>query len=254
MKNNLKILLRRLDGQATMSDKFQHSTENNSLDSANFNILKEWTQIHFKTYPRLNRIFLKRRQLSSKLAGFLRSRRSVRSYSRYAINTEQLSYLLFGAFGLIRVGSSIDQSRRPYPSAGARYPIEVYVIVNKCKDLPCGLYHYNVIENSLEVLQLNDLANKILASTGNESWIKDSPVVVILTGILGRVSIKYGDRGYRYMLIETGCMAQNISILSKEIGFGSCLIGGYIDSQISQLLDIDEQKEYPLCLITIGKK
>jgi len=116
-----------------------------------------------------------------------------------------------------------------------------------------GLYHYKVKQNSLELLLKEDLSTWITKVCGDEFWLKNAAVIFVITGVLDRTRIKYGDRGYRYILIEVGALSQNISIISYELKLGSCLIGGYIDSEVNKLLDINLQKEYSLCLIAVGK-
>jgi SagB-type dehydrogenase family enzyme len=77
-------------------------------------------------------------------------------------------------------------------------------------------------------------------------------VILFITGVLDRTRIKYGERGYRYVLIETGHLGQNIALLATELGLGSCALGGFIDSEVNVLLDINLQKEFVLYLIAVG--
>ncbi|MBI2641937.1 SagB/ThcOx family dehydrogenase, partial [Candidatus Roizmanbacteria bacterium] len=136
--------------------------------------------------------------------------------------------------------------------AGARYPLEIYLVVLNCFNLDEGLYHYNVKENILELLLKKDLSELLSKATGGEFWIKSIGVVFIITGVLDRTRIKYGDRGYRFVLIEAGHLAQNICLKATEFGLGTCPIGGFIDDEVNQLLDIHIQKEFTLYLIAIG--
>lgn len=126
-------------------------------------------------------------------------------------------------------------------------------IILNCEGIRKGLYHYNVKENFLELLLEENLDKWIIKSTGREKWIKNAAVVFIITGVLDRTRIKYGDRGYRYALIETGHLGQNICLLATELNLGSCSLGGYIDEEVNKLLDIDSQKEVALYMIAIGK-
>lgn len=89
--------------------------------------------------------------------------------------------------------------------------------------------------------------------SGGEKWIIKAAIIFILTGVLDRTRIKYGDRGYRYTLIEAGHLGQNICLIAAELGLVSCPIGGYIDDKVDHLLDIDLQKEVTLYLIAVGR-
>jgi len=155
--------------------------------------------------------------------------------------------------GITYLNKTLDDSRRAYPSAGARYPLEVYPIILNCDGIKKGLYHYSVKENYLELLLEENLSKLLIKTTGGEKWIESTAVVFIITGVLDRTRIKYGERGYRYSLIEAGHLGQNICLLATEVGLGSCPIGGFIDYEVNKLLDISLQKEVALYLIAVGK-
>lgn len=253
--NYYKKLIEDIEGKLSLSDKFDDATKNKKLGRSNINYPESWKKINFKTYPRFDRISLNGKVSVDKNLGILiRERKSIRDFSNHPISKDELSYLLFSSCGLIEVGNSLDNSRRPYSSAGARYPLEVYPLIFNCKDIKKGLYHYNVKEHSLELLLQEDLTNWFFKVIGKEQWLMQSAVVFIITGVLDRTRIKYGDRGYRYILIEAGHLGQNVSLLATELGLGSCALGGFIDAEVDRLLDIDFTKETTLYLIAIGKK
>lgn len=252
-KDIVKRLEKKIEGKPCLSDEFHSQTNNTRIDSIDpKSIPRSWTKIHFKTYPRLDRFFLPKVWKTGSLSAILKHRRSIRQFNGY-VSKEQLSYLLFYSCGLMAVGKTLDETRRPYPSAGARYPLEVYPLILNCKGIRPGLYHYNVKENSLESLLGEDLTIWLARNTGNEEWITKSAVVFIITGVVERTRVKYRDRGYRYILIEAGHLGQNIVLLATELKLGSCSIGGFIDNQFNRLLDIDKQKEVTLYLIAVGK-
>lgn len=257
-KNNIQKLLNKIEGKQLNSDKFHASTNNKKLDpsgkSDRKDIPQSWIKIHFKTYPRLDRISLDNIGIpTSKLSEIIRKRRSIRQFSSLPLSKNKLAYLLYLSSGLISLGSTSDESRRPYPSAGARYPLEIYPIVLNCKGIKNGLYHYNVKENSLELLLKEDLTDWVIKTTGGEKWIASTAVIFIISGVLDRTRIKYGERGYRYALIEAGHVGQNICLLATELNLGSCALGGYIDSEVEKLLDVGIQKESVLYLIAVGR-
>lgn len=253
--NNVKKLLEKIEGKQSISDKFHSLTKNKRLSTTiTKDVPQSWIKIHFKTYPRLDKVNLNNVKMPvSKLTELLRRRRSIRQFSGLPISKKELSYLLFSSSGLTRLGKTFDDSRRSYPSAGARYPLEVYPIILNCEGLKKGLYHYNVKENSLELLLEEDLGKWLIEATGGEKWTTKVAVVFIITGVFDRTRIKYGDRGYRYALIEAGHLSQNLCLLATELGLGTCPIGGFIDDKVNQLLDIKFQKEFSLYVIAVGK-
>lgn len=254
-KNNTKKLLEKIEGKKFTSDRFHYATNNEKLNASSMKgIPQSWIKIHFKTYPRFDRIsFSNEKIVKGKLNEIIKRRKSIRKFSGMPISKKELFSLLLLSSGLISLNKTFDESRRPYPSAGARYPLEVYPIILNCKKIKKGLYHYNVKESSLELLLQEDLSEWIVKTTGGEKWIEKAAVVFIITGVLDRTRIKYGDRGYRYSLIEAGHLGQNLCLLATELDLGACPMGGFIDYEVNKMLDIDLQKEVALYLIAIGK-
>ncbi len=255
-KNYREKLLNMVDGREYLSDKFHRATNNKNLDAQGLKKIPEsWIKIHFKTYPRLNKIKLAKVFPNRKifLVNVLKNRRSTRTFSGEPISINDLSFLLLYSSGIIDSGSGQDESKRPYPSAGARYPLEIYaLVINEGEDIKAGLYHYNVKENCIEILLQEELKNWLLDSTGKFKPILKASVVFIITGVLDRNRIKYDDRGYRYILMEAGHVAQNLLLLATGLGMASLAIGGYIDSKVTELLDLELVKESPLYMIAVG--
>ena len=253
--NNVKKLLEKIEGKQSISDKFHSFTKNKKLEiTIPKDVPQSWVKIHFKTYPRLDNVNLDNGKMpANKLTELLKRRRSIRQFSGLPISKKELSCLLFSSSGLTSLGKTFDDSRRPYPSAGARYPLEVYPLILNCEGIKRGLYHYNVKENSLELLLEEDLGKWLMKTTGGEKWTTNAAVVFIITGVLDRTRIKYGDRGYRYVLIEAGHLGQNICLLATELGLSNCPLGGFIDDKVNELLDIEFQKESSIYVIAVGK-
>ncbi|MDD5415490.1 MAG: SagB/ThcOx family dehydrogenase [Candidatus Daviesbacteria bacterium] len=255
-KDYRKRLLSIIDGKEYLSDKFNRATNNKNISAWGRKKSPEaWIKIHFKTYPRLNRIKLvkvfQNRKIS--LVDVLKNRRSSRTFSGKPISIKDLSYLLLYSSGIIDHGFAPDKSRRVYPSAGARYPLEVYPLILSDGDgVKAGLYHYNVKEHILEVILKEDLKHWLLESTGNFKPIIKASVVFIVTGVLDRTRVKYGDRGYRYVLMEAGHMAQNLLLLATGLGMANLAIGGYTDSKVTELLNLELVKEVSLYMIAVG--
>lgn len=254
-KNYIVRLIETIEGKPSLAEKFHIKTKNSKLAPLNLSDIPfSWIKIHFKTYPRLDKVNLSNAKMpADKLTELLRRRMSTRQFSGLPISKKDLSYLLFSSSGLTRLGKTFDDSRRPYPSAGGRYPLEIYPVILSCEGIEKGLYHYDVKGNSLELLLKEDLDKWLIKITGGEKWITNAAVVFIITSVLDRTRIKYGDRGYRYALIEAGHVGQNICLFATELGLGSCPIGGFIDDKVNQLLDIKFQKEFSLYVIAVGK-
>lgn len=88
----------------------------------------------------------------------------------------------------------------------------------------------------------------------NQKWVEKSNAVVILSSIFGRSAVKYSDRALRYCYIEAGHLAQNIYLLATSMEMACCAIGGFLDRDISEILDVDPKVESPLYMIAIGNQ
>lgn len=213
---------------------------------------EEWRQVFFKSYPRFKQISLpKITNKSLFLKSAILKRKSSRKFKKEELSLTDISQLLFFSAGIIRKqGSDWNKSRRAYPSGGARYPLEVYLIVNQVVGLSSGLYHYNVKNHDLEVLLIGNFLRKISQSTGQD-WIKKAKVILLISAVFSRTCDKYKDRGLRHIFMEAGHMGQNIYLMSTALGLSCCAVGGFNDEKVNQLLDLnglDESTLYIFCL------
>lgn len=257
-KQNLNDFLNQVEGSESFSYRFHKLTEINNLQKLNKTnkIPEAWSTIHFKTYPRSKGYSLQKNDTrENKITKLLTTRRSTRKFNSVKIDIHTLSDILHYSAGLVNIDTknSINTtSRRPYPSAGARYPLEIYVVIINGERIKNGLYHYDVKDNKLEYLREFNIENWIDKAI-QENWAKESSAIFIITSVFERTTIKYKDRGYRYSLIEAGHLGQNIILTSMNLGFKSCPLGGFIDKEVIELLDLQLIKEIPLYMIAVGK-
>lgn len=180
----------------------------------------------------------------------IEKRRSVRNYSDKPLSLPQLSQLLFSAQGL--TGKLYDQPLRTVPSAGALYPFEIYVVANNVEGLPCGIYHYAVLNHSLELVKLGNFGKEITDAGLKQEMLGDADVTFILSAIFDRVRHKYGERGFRYVYMEAGHISQNIYLQAVSLGLGSVCVGAFLDDEINQLIGVDGQNEAVIYLHAVG--
>jgi SagB-type dehydrogenase family enzyme len=217
-----------------------------------------WKHINFKSYPRFDTFFLEEpKPLESKtLSEVLSSRTSVRTYDPYkAISLTQLSHILYYSAGIKGCFSDIsdwDKTRRYYPSAGYRYPLEIYIIALNVENLAKGVYHYNVRMHALE--QVRKIAHlDEMEGCFRQSWTGDATFIIVLSAVFGRTEIKYKSRGLRHIFIESGHLSQNLYLVAQEQGWGCCGLGGYNDDQVNNLLRIDGENESVVYALTFGQ-
>jgi SagB-type dehydrogenase family enzyme len=212
-----------------------------------------WKRIYFKGYPRFERISLDKSIWQNKNFNLFRAildRRTVRESQNKPLSKDDLSFLLLSG-GITRVeGNIFYDSYRAYPSGGARYPCEIYMVIRKASGLRPGLYHYHVRTHSLEFLwSVNK--NQIKTCFPGQKFVLDSRAIIIITAIMGRSLGKYSERSYRYALLEAGHIAQNVYLISCAINIGCCALGGFNDYEICDLLDLRIEEELPLYCIAI---
>ena len=179
---------------------------------------------------------------------FLRTimtRKSTRSFSDKNIDYVVLSKLLKLSLGL---RSDIENpDTRTYASAGGCYPIEVYLIVLRSDDLACGAYHYNVKDDTLELLRRKCYLDEINHFYSNQKDIitTDFPCLILFSMIAKRTMEKYNERGYRFILIDAGHMGQNLYLCATYLRLGVVALGAGADcdSKLDGLLALNKHTE-----------
>lgn len=217
-----------------------------------------WTRVYYKEYPRYPRIWLPEvdELESDSLYEVLLKRRSKRGFINGEVNLETISKLLFFSCGVNRVGQADAIAKRFYPSAGARYPLEIYIILlNATSGLKKGIYHYNVKLHLLEMIKEGSVLDNIRKIAGgvNRGVVENCPLMIVTTAVFGRTEIKYGESSYKLILLEAGHISQNLYLTSTALNMGCCLMGGFVDDKLNSLLEIDIEKEQALTLTAVGK-
>jgi len=241
------------------SKKYHKQTDFNfplgSLPSSPQSWPKEWKEIQHKDYPRLPKIKLLKSLLP--LGVFqeaLFSRHATREYDpTKSLSLEEVSTLLYYSAGVKPQKNEEDPVRRFYPSGGARYPLEIYPIIQKVDGINPGIYHYNVKGHFLESLS-EDREDLALLKRGLlYPWSRDAAVFFFITAIWERNFIKYKDRGYRIILMEAGHLAQNLSLLCAALKINCCNSVGFHNQLINEVLNLENEIEDSLYLTIIGK-
>lgn len=205
----------------------------------------------YKIYSLLDQVHMELPDPRGALEENLAARRSQRTFTGEAVGLEELSRLLFYTYG--RTGPKRD--RRPVASGGALYPLEFYVVARNVTGLDRGVYHYCVENHKLDAVRREDCWDALQRCV----WFQDIDVdnaamVVVINAAFMRSTLKYQDRGYRMVLMEAGEAAQNFGLLSDSLGLGACLLGGFLDDALSDLLGVDGVDEAPLLPIVVGRR
>lgn len=193
---------------------------------------------------------------SVSLGEALSSRISARDLSPNPLSLESVTTLLHYGYGVTRSnqGTNLPRPYRTVPSGGALYPLEIFFHATNVKELPTGLYHYNPSHHQVRLLHEGDQTESMATSVVQPEVIKGTSLTIFLTAIFERSVFKYGDRGYRFILIEAGHVAQNMNLVSTALGLGVLNLGGFFDRDIDDLLGLDGVTHSTLYMLGIGGK
>ncbi len=167
-------------------------------------------------------------------------RRSVREYTDADISLSELSQLVWAAQGI-----TSTQGFRTVPSAGALYPLEVYVVN------VTGVYHYNPLNHSLGKIRSADVQENLTKAALNQDAVRQAPLKLVIMGVYERAATKYGERAERYVHLEAGHAAQNVLLECTSLGLGAVPIGAFDDSMVREVLETPPDQQ-PLYIIPIG--
>jgi SagB-type dehydrogenase family enzyme len=176
-------------------------------------------------------------------------RRSVRRFRAQSLSLTQLSQLLWSAQGITGTGG-----RRAVPSAGATYPLEVFVAVGEhgVENLYAGIYHYEVDSHSLSLHLRGDLRQKLAEAALSQSFVANCPVDIVVCALYSRTAYRYGRRAERYVPMEVGHVGQNVSLQALSLGLATVMVGAFEDEDVRKILKVEEQIK-PLYIIPVGK-
>lgn len=176
-------------------------------------------------------------------------RRSVRKFLRYPLNLNQISQILWSAQGI----SDTVRDLRTVPSAGALYPLEVYLFAGEVEGLNPGIYKYIPSDHGLLPVVRGDKRRELTRACLNQSFIENAPAVLLVTAVVQRTEARYGSRAERYVFIEAGHLGQNVSLEAVSLGLSSVMVGAFDDEKVILTLG-GVQEEIPVYVIPFGYK
>jgi SagB-type dehydrogenase family enzyme len=235
-----------------IGDKYQRETKY-SRDSLKGRML-DWAGKPevYKEYPASKQIELPPFDgiQTSDVLEALKQRKSIRHYSGRPLAMEQVSYLLWASGGIQRVERG--NAFRTAPSAGALYPIETYLLVDSVEGLPPGVYHYSVKTHRLEELRLGQTGPDIVLAALNQKMCIEAAAIFVWTAIFYRSKWKYEERAYRYIYLDAGHIAGNLTLAATAIGLGTCQVGAIFDDEVNGIIGVDGREESAIYLSLVG--
>jgi len=179
----------------------------------------------------------------------LLKRRSVRRYKDEALELKDISQLLWAAQGI----TSESSGGRTAPSAGALYPLELYVVSSNVNTLNPGVYHYQPAGHTLQQIAEGKKLGSLTAAAHMQGAINRSAAVIVIAAEFKRTTRKYSEKGIRFVHMEAGHAAQNICLQAVSLNIGTVTMGAFKDSVVKQILNLPQNME-PLYLLPVGKR
>lgn len=178
----------------------------------------------------------------------LQKRRSVREYADQPISLKDAAQLLWAGQGATSVGGF-----RTAPSAGALYPLELYLVAGRVEGLEPGVYRYDPKQHTLTPAGAGDIRADLAAASLDQSWMARAPAMLAVSAVAVRTTGRYGDRGHRYVFMDAGHAAENVLLEAVALGLGGVVVGAFSDHDVKRILKLNDGED-PLYLIPVGRR
>jgi SagB-type dehydrogenase family enzyme len=178
----------------------------------------------------------------------MHQRRSRREYALAPLKLSEIAQLLWAAQGV-----TDPRGLRTAPSAGALYPLELYLVAEKVEGLEAGVYRYLSEGHALERVIKGKRRNMLYLAALAQPCVKEAPAAVVMTAVYERVTAKYGKRGERYVHMEAGHAAENLYLQAESLGLSTLVVGAFSGWGVQKAIGAAKEEE-PLCILPIGKR
>lgn len=230
-------------------DKYFYYFFHKKLNATKLNIPKDvslwpksWTKTEYKNYLLLDNLELKE-PAGTPLLSLLKKRVSQRENLKFnKINLEKISHILKCGYGEIKYEDG--NVHRTSPSGGARYPLEIYIFLfNDAENVKSGIYHYDIKKHELEPVKYKNFKKEDIKLLNSYEFIQESNGIICITSIFDRSVRKYGDIGYKLILLEAGHVGQNICLAGAEKDIMFCSLGRSNDSLLEKEIGVNSFQE-----------
>jgi SagB-type dehydrogenase family enzyme len=179
----------------------------------------------------------------------INQRRTVRKFASRPLEVHQVSQLLWSAQGI----TEENGFKRAAPSAGALYPMDIYVVVghNSVAQMEAGIYQYDPKGHVLSLVVKSDLREVVARAAFSQMWIARAPLSMVVTAEFKRVTVKYKKRGVIYAVIEAGHMGQNLFLQAEALGLKAGIVGAFHEKKLIEALKLSAGHN-PVLIMPMG--
>ena len=185
---------------------------------------------------------------NTSLEEVLWKRRSIRDFKQEAINLKEVSQLLWAAQGI-----TDPSGKRTAPSAGALYPLEVYLVARDVEELEPGVYKYVPKDHKLIKILKKDISQELAQAALGQSHVQEASANLVFTAVFKRTADKYGERGIRYVYMEVGHASENVYLQAESLDLGTVSVGAFHDEELKSILTLAAE-ETPLYIMPVGRR
>ncbi len=191
------------------------------------------------------------RELEMPLGEAIRRRRTRRDISSQVLSLQELADILFYSGGV--TGQLSGYPLRAIPSAGARHSAETFVVARAVEGLEQGVYRYDWQGHSLEGLWAGDYSQNLYSACMRQEFVRDAPVNLVLASAIERQLSRYGERGYRYAVMDVAFAAEHVHLVCESLGLATVIVGAFYDDAVHDLLQLGRDFIIFL-LMSVGRK
>lgn len=177
----------------------------------------------------------------------LAQRRSLRTYAATPLTVAEVSQLLWAAQGITG-----EKGLRTAPSAGATYPLVLYLVATRIEGVASGWYRYLPQGHRLSVVASGDMGAAVAAAALGQTWMQDAPALVLIAAQQARTAARYGARAQRYVAIEAGAAAQNLLVQAVALGLGGTLVGAMDEAALRRVVPLPEGEQL-IMIVPVGR-
>jgi len=187
-------------------------------------------------------------------AKLLRERASLREYSREPLSLDELAFLLWATQGVKAVDAPYA-TFRTVPSAGARHALEAFVVANRVEGLAPDLWRYMALSHEIVLVDdARDVAARAVEACHGQRFVASSAATVVWAAVPERMTWRYSERGWRYLLLDAGHACQNLYLAAEAMGGGACAIAAFDDAALDRLLGLDGETAFAIYVAAVGKR
>ena len=190
----------------------------------------------------------------------LATRRSVRGFKNEPLGIAVLSQLVWAAQGMTQKMDAPPNwswgtwqgGKRTAPSAGALYPLELYIVVGTVDGVKPGVYKYKPQTHQLLNVLAGDKRSQLSTAAYGQKWMESAPCLFVVGAVYKRTEVKYGERAPRYVHIEVGHAVENICLQAVALDLGTTMVGAFNDDEVKKVVGLSDE-EKPLAIVPVGK-